>query len=304
MRSKNMNRGFTLVELLVVIAIIGVLIALLLPAVQQAREAARRMQCSNNMKQIGIALHNYHDTYGAFPAGWLYRGGNGKCNYGWAVAILPFIEQQNFYDQLDPGNIPLYDRYTGSASNADKALLQQRLEAYICPSDAAPELAESQKFGNTDHFDVAVSNYVACAGWSNTPDYPIKDLDSGGIFWGNSFLNFSDITDGSSNTLLVSEREYPKGHAATWLGVGRNNSYGNQSTLRTVFRAAFRMNYDYAEAGAPQNAGKGWSSLHPGGVMSLTADASVHFIPETTDRNNVLRPLSLRDDGNPFEPPF
>ncbi|MFN3149942.1 DUF1559 domain-containing protein [Bremerella sp.] len=304
MRATNFKKGFTLVELLVVIAIIGVLIALLLPAVQQAREAARRMQCSNNMKQIGIALHNYHDTYRAMPAGWIYRGGNGQCNYGWAVAILPFIEQQNFYDQLDPGNIPLYDRYNSSSTAADKALLQQRLEAYICPSDAAPELAKSQKFGATDHFDVAVSNYVACAGWSNTPNYPIRDLDAGGLFWGNSYLNFSDITDGTSNTLMIAEREYPKGKAATWLGVGRNHSYGNEATLRTVFRAAFTMNFDYAAAGQPQNAGKGWSSLHPGGVMSLTADASVHFIPETTDKNTVLRPLSLRDDGTPFEAPF
>lgn len=304
MRAKSFSKGFTLVELLVVIAIIGVLIALLLPAVQQAREAARRMQCSNNMKQIGIAMHNYHDTYLAMPAGWIYRGGSGKCNYGWAVAILPFIEQQNFYDKLDPGTIPLYSRYHGSSTAADKALLQQRLEAYICPSDSAPKLAQSQKFGSTDHFDVAVSNYVGCAGWSNTPNYPVQNKDSGGLLWGSSYLNFSDITDGTSNTLLVSEREYPKGRAATWLGVGRNNSYGNESTLRTVFRGGFTINFDYAAAGQPQNAGKGWSSLHPGGVMSLTADASVHFIPETTDKNSVLKHMCHRNDGTPFEAPF
>lgn len=304
MRIKNINKGFTLVELLVVIAIIGVLIALLLPAVQQAREAARRMSCSNNMKQIGIALHNYHDTYRAFPAGYLYRGGNGKCNYGWAVAILPFVEQQNFYDQLNPGKIPLYQRYNGSSTAADKALLQHRLEAFICPSDAGPDLAKSQQFSSTDHFDVAVANYIGCAGWSNTPHYPVKNQDAGGLLWGNSFLNFADIIDGTSNTLMVAEREYPKGRAATWLGAGKNDSYGNQATLRTLFRAAFTMNFDYAAAGQPQNAGKGWSSLHPGGVMSLTADASVHFIPETTNKNNVLRPLSLREDGNVFESPF
>ncbi|PHR95844.1 MAG: prepilin-type cleavage/methylation domain-containing protein [Blastopirellula sp.] len=302
--SSRHSRGFTLVELLVVIAIIGILIALLLPAVQQAREAARRMQCSNNLKQIGLGLHNYHDTYLALPAGYIYRGGNGKSNYGWSVAILPFIEQQNFYDALDPGNIPLYDRYHSGSTAADKALLQQRIDAYICPSDAAPELAESQKFSSTDRFDVAVSNYVGCAGWSNTPGYPVKDNDAGGMLWGNSFKNLSACTDGTSNTLLVAEREYPKGHAATWLGAGKNDSYGNQATLRTLFRAAFRMNFDYAAAGSPQNAGKGWSSLHPGGVMTLTTDASVHFLSETTDRNNVLKPLSLRNDGNVFASPF
>ncbi|MCC9608178.1 DUF1559 domain-containing protein [Blastopirellula sp. JC732] len=262
------------------------------------------MSCSNNLKQIGLALHNYHDTYLAFPAGYLYRGGNGKCNYGWAVAILPFVEQGNFYEQLDPGNTPLYTRYSSSSTAADKALLQTRLEAYICPSDAAPKLAASQKFSSTDRFDVAVSNYVGCAGWSNTPNYPIRDLDAGGLLWGNSFLNMADITDGTSNTLFVAEREYPKGHAATWLGAGRNDSYGNESTLRTLFRAAFTMNFDYAAAGQPQNAGKGWSSLHPGGVQALTADASVHFIPETTNKNNVLQPLSLRGDGKAFDSPF
>lgn len=304
MHTKKISKGFTLVELLVVIAIIGVLIALLLPAVQQAREAARRMSCSNNMKQIGIALHNYHDTYHALPAGYLYRGGNGKCNYGWAVAIMPFVEQQNFYDKLDPGRIPLYQRYTSSATATDKALLQQQLEAYICPSDSAPKLAKSQKFSSSDLFDVAVSNYVGCAGWSNTPDYPVKDKDAGGLLWGNSFLGFSDILDGTTNTLLVSEREYPRGRAATWLGAGKNDSYGNNATLRTIYRAAFTMNFDYAAAGSPENAGKGWSSLHPGGVMTLTADASVHFLSETTDKNNVLKLLSLRDDSKVFKAPF
>lgn len=303
MHSRNHFRGFTLVELLVVIAIIGVLIALLLPAVQQAREAARRMTCSNNMKQIGLAMHNYHDTYLALPAGYIYRGGNGKCNYGWCVNLLPFIEQQNFYDQLDPGSIPLYNRYTSSATAADKALLQAPIDAYICPSDSGPDLCKDTAFG-TSIFDIAVSNYVGCAGWSNTPSYPTQAGDCGGMLWGNSYLNLKDCTDGTSNTLLVSEREYPRDHAATWLGVGNNNSYGNNGTLRTLFRASFTINFDYTAAGQAQNLGKGWSSLHPGGVMALMTDASVHFLPETTDKTSVLQPMSHRNDGTPFEAPY
>ncbi|MBI1248632.1 DUF1559 domain-containing protein [bacterium] len=302
MQARNHARGFTLVELLVVIAIIGVLIALLLPAVQQAREAARRMSCSNNIKQIGLAMHNYHDTYLALPSGYIYRGGNGKCNYGWCVAILPFIEQQNFYSQLNPGSVPLYNRYTSSATATDKALLQTQIQAYVCPSDAAPKLCKDTNFGSSI-FDVAVSNYVGCAGWSSTPSYPVKDGDCGGLLWGNSYLNLKEVTDGTSNTMLVSERSYPLDHAATWLGVGRNDSYANTATLRTLYRAGFKINFDYAAAGSPENLGKGWSSLHPGGVMILTADASVHFLPETTN-TTVLQALSYRSDGNVFASPY
>jgi type II secretory pathway pseudopilin PulG len=280
----------------VVIAIIGILIALLLPAVQAAREAARRSQCTNNLKQIGLGLHNYHDTYRAFPAGYIYRGGSGKCNYGWAVALLPYIEQNTLYDQLNPGQIPLYNRYTGSATATDKQLLQTSISAYRCPSDTGPDLAQSLNFGSNNYFRVALSNYVGCSGWS-TP-YPINAQDSGGMLWGNSWLNMSACTDGTSNTMLVAERDYKINHAATWVGVGRNNSYGNQDTLRTLFRAAFTMNFDYTAAGSPENAGKGWSSLHPGGCNILLTDSSVRFVPETINAANVVHWLCLRSDNN------
>ncbi len=294
--------GFTLVELLVVIAIIGVLVALLLPAVQAAREAARRSSCTNNMKQIGLALHNHHDTYGNLPPGYLYRGGDNKANYGWATWILPFLEQENLYDQLDPMNIPLYDRYTSSASAADKALLQTPIPGYRCPSDTGPDLATSLRFGGSDHFDVALSNYVGCAGWSNSPGYPIRADDCGGMLYGNSNKRFADCTDGTSQTMIVSERGF-NSHAATWLGVGQNHGYGNTQTLRTLFRAGFTINFDYTGAGQPQNEGKGYGSFHPGGVNVLLVDASVRFIPETTDKNTVLQPLSYRADGNVFQLP-
>ncbi|MFW6171396.1 MAG: DUF1559 domain-containing protein [Planctomycetota bacterium] len=301
------DSGFTLVELLVVIAIIGILVALLLPAVQAAREAARRTQCTNNLKQIGLALHNYHDTANAFPAGFVYRGGDGVCNYGWNVAIFPYMEQGAFYDQLSPGTIPLYDRYTDSATDVDRELLQQAIPNVRCPSDDGPDLANSVNFGNNDYFDVALSNYVASAGYG---DKPVRDQECRGMFYGNSWKSFGDINDGSSNTLAVGERSYGqpgsgnRQHAATWVGVGQNSSFGNHATLRTLARNSFTLNFDYHAAGSPENMGKGCASFHPGGANYLLCDGSVHFISETTNKNEVFRPLAWRNDGQPFESPW
>lgn len=303
---KRSVRGFTLVELLVVIAIIGVLVALLLPAVQAAREAARRMQCGNNLKQIGLAMHNYHDTNNALPAGYIYRGGNGKCNYGWAVAILPFIEASNFYNQLNPGAVPLYDRYKSGASATDIALLQTSLPFYLCPSDGGKKLAESMNFGSSNHFRVATSNYVGSAGWSagyNGSNYPTHAKDPGGMLYGNSWLNLAACTDGTSNTILVGERDY-KHHAAVWAGVGRNDSYGHEGTLRNLFRGVFTMNFDYIKAGSPENQGKGLASQHPGGSQMTMVDGSVHFVSQTVNRDNVIQWMCYRDDGKTFASPY
>jgi prepilin-type N-terminal cleavage/methylation domain-containing protein/prepilin-type processing-associated H-X9-DG protein len=302
-------KGFTLVELLVVIAIIGILIALLLPAVQAAREAARRAQCTNNLKQIGLALHNYHDTYKTLPAGFIYRGGAGKCNYGWNVAIFPFMEQEAFYELLDPGTIPLYERYTATATQADKDLLQHPFPALRCPTDDGPATCNSINFGSTNHFRVALTNYVASVGYGG---YPTTTNDSGGVFFGNSWLKLGEIYDGTSNTFAVGERCYSFGtghhHAATWVGVGKNDSYGANGTLRTLCRNSFTLNFDYGAPppgpDQPQNMGKGCASRHPGGANYLLCDASVHFLSETTDKANVIQWLSLRKDGKAFAAPW
>jgi prepilin-type N-terminal cleavage/methylation domain-containing protein/prepilin-type processing-associated H-X9-DG protein len=296
--------AFTLIELLVVIAIIAILIGLLLPAVQKVREAAARSTCTNNLKQIGLGMHNYHDANSKLPDGYMYRGGSGKPNYGWAVWIMPYIEQGPFYTQLNPYNIPLYNRYTSSATTTDKQLLQMTFKVYRCPSDTGPALAQSLQFGRNNYFRVGLSNYVGCAGWSNTPHYPIKDQDSGGMLWGNSSLRLTDCIDGTSNTILVSERRYRDDHAATWVGAGYNSSYGNTDTLRTLFRAAFTLNFNYTAAGHPENAGKGWSSEHTGGVNVLLTDGSVHFLRDTINAGAVLNPMSLRSDGKVFQTPW
>jgi len=222
------SRGFTLVELLVVIAIIGILVALLLPAVQAAREAARRMQCSNNCKQIGLALHNYHDTYKSFPIGWSLRGpawGDPQwIGEPWGVQILPFLEQQPLHDQFDH-NILAVDQL----SPANVAVIQTKLSAYVCPS-APGGVNRVYTFNATPAglpftgTDVAPSDYIATTGvrgaFSNLA-YAGVPGGSGGsrdgvlqahgspappINAANRSAKFRDIIDGTANTFIVGER--------------------------------------------------------------------------------------------------
>ncbi|QDS88959.1 hypothetical protein EC9_31550 [Rosistilla ulvae] len=311
---QRLARGFTLVELLVVIAIIGILVGLLLPAVQAAREAARRMQCSNNLKQIGLALHNYHDTYQCFPAGFNYRGSayNYQPEWGWGVAILPFVEQQPMYDALQSTTRTLNQVLNAAATNPspERTLVQTTLDFYRCPSDTGPDIADSEmpNFGTFTNPRVALSNYVGNAGWQDQPAGADKVR---GMFFGNSFLKFAHVLDGSSNTIFVSERDYKRTHAASWLGVGNNNlGSSNHATLKTLFRGYFNINYDYATLNSG-NTGKGWGSLHPGGLQVLMVDASTHFLSETVERESsvagqigVLNAMLWRDDGQPFKSPF
>ncbi|MEZ6154028.1 MAG: DUF1559 domain-containing protein, partial [Pirellulaceae bacterium] len=208
--------GFTLVELLVVIAIIGILVGLLLPAVQAAREAARRMQCTNNLKQIGLALHNYHDTHHKFPyASYLDKTfintdlthPSLNSQWAWSAMILPFIEQGNMYNQLNVGT----NTFEAAANNpVGLALLQTPLPAFICPSDAEAGVNRNRPFemkagGGLCNgmslpatVEFAKSNYPGCNG----------NDDSDGIFnsGGNRDIGIKDITDGTSNTIMVGER--------------------------------------------------------------------------------------------------
>ena len=261
------------------------------------------MSCQNNLKQIGLGMHNYHDAIMELPSGYLYRGGNGKTNYGWAVLILPYIEQGPFSNQLNPIQVPLYKRYKSSATPTDIALLQQTFKIYRCPADTGPPLATDLSFGSKNYFPVALSNYVGCAGWSNTPSYPVKDGDCGGMLWGNSRLKLTACTDGTSNTILVSG-------AGSGMTTPRPGSASATITHTAIlapcamlFRAAFTMNFNYVAAGAPENAGKGWSSEHTSGVNVVLSDGSVHFLSDSTNASAVLYPMSMRSDGRVFQMP-
>jgi len=206
-QSARKIRAFTLVELLVVIAIIGVMVALLLPAVQAAREAARRMQCGNNFKQIGLAIHNYESTYRNLPIGWngLTSTSQGTTfRWSFLAEILPFIEAANIYNQLDL-SLTLYPPGGGQPPRAQHVpTISQPIPTFLCPSDSGRSISTN------DIFDSAPTNYVACFGSGiNNPadasDDGMMDDRADGIFSSMRWRKFADCIDGTSNTVAVSE---------------------------------------------------------------------------------------------------
>ena len=211
--SSRRGPGFTLIELLVVIAIIGMLVALLLPAVQQAREAARTSQCRNNLKQIGLALHNYADAHRVLPPGYvsLYdsSGNDTGPGWGWGTMLLP---------QMDQAPVATAIQYTAPIeAAANQASRTLTFPAYLCPSDNARSIwtAVSRDPASgallAPLCDVGSSNYVGMYGISE------PGVDGEGLFFRNSNIHFSDISDGLSQTLAVGERSHQLGEA-TWTG--------------------------------------------------------------------------------------
>lgn len=193
MKIRTRRSGFTLIELLVVIAIIAVLVALLLPAVQQAREAARRSACKNNLKQIGLAMHNYHDTHGTLPGnemGCIYRGGNRNCWEGWSglAMILPFVDQAPLYNTL---NFNTYWNVAGPNQNATRTALP----AFLCPSDPGSS--------GKPHPSSGPASYVLSAGPMSS--WYVSRIKPPGPFMRESSTRFRDVKDGTSNTILGSE---------------------------------------------------------------------------------------------------
>jgi len=313
---KPQRIGFTLVELLVVIAIIGVLIALLLPAVQQAREAARRMQCSNHLKQIGLAVHNYHDTYGSFPPGIIVDYDrtatwdvlSSPSAWNWSALILPFMEQQALHDGLGITQGVYADE--AYQDNTRLALMQTPIAGYRCPSDTTEELNPHLNWSMSrgdDH--IATLNYVAMAHYKRSGDpgtFASGDTQSGS-FLVNRGLTFSDLTDGTSNILGVGERCNRLGGQHYQAGVWA-------CSAATTHSCDHRYDCMASTALSPNsNHPDNWrlngnlSSNHPGGVMAMLMDASVRFIPETIDHDplqdsdidSVYEKLGARNDGQP-----
>ncbi len=218
--SKRRSRkdAFTLVELLVVIAIIGVMVGLLLPAVQAAREAARRMTCSNNMKQIGLGLHMHHDTYNELPAGIGYntqsKGANWQKVWGWGARILPFIEQPGLYETLRVGSMEFDEVMPGnnSATWPQRIVDAMRtpIGTYRCPSDISPDINDSTDFchsGGPGDKKPATSNYIGVyahqySNWDPTTNPP----ELRGVFQHQNGNDFNSILDGLANTMMVGER--------------------------------------------------------------------------------------------------
>ncbi len=309
----NGKRGFTLIELLVVIAIIAILIALLLPAVQQAREAARRTQCKNNLKQIGLAIHNYHDVFNTFPPGFVSKfpptaNANSveRGMYSWGTSILPQLELNNLYSALNVGNVLLDQNL---ATPAGLKILQTPLPAFRCPSDTGPALNNfndalsdnaaqnaNQYVGHvtsngTDRIAIATSNYVMAANSSDSTTPMVYAAQYGpplGVGYVNSKVNFRDITDGTSNTILVGERAWKFND----LTIGAGNALGFSSetnlagsNVRTAALAALAIGYDGINYSATNRVHqrRGFSSNHVGGAQFTLCDGSVRFISQNID---------------------
>lgn len=307
------RRAFTLVELLVVIAIIGVLVGLLLPAVQQAREAARRMSCSNNLKQIGLGLHNYHDVHKKLPDA-LYGNPNGSRDdddgFSWLVSLLPFVEQQNLHEGINPQGAPgifqrqdIFQTYYPGLTRVPFG--DTIVGTYRCPSSALPDRVPETWFipGSDRVGGGPVPNYAPWQSGYATTDYKTN----GGAQRGNFGVMhksregggspFRDVTDGLSNTVMAAESSYVTSSGSrsarrstpptafrdwpTWIGaMGRggdeqvrtNGRFSNPINANTTpSRMYFATNDDAA------------FSYHSGGAQFVFCDGSVHFISENID---------------------
>lgn len=309
--------AFTLIELLVAIGVISVLTALLLPAVQQAREAARRIRCSNNLKQIGLALHNYHAQFAVFPPGWVYDQNRTAATaptncWGWSAMILPNLDQANLYGLLNlnagfSGGLNNSGANSGSGiTGPEKTMLAQ----FLCPSDPGAELVSSET--------TVPGELMIYGGRSNYPgvngdlmfDFPPID-HQGGMFGANSRRSLRDMTDGSSNCFLVGERSSyirggsDTGASALWAGT-RSGEPGTELANGVAFavgQCVVPLNTVSASlhgalgAGVSEASWHGFSSLHPMGAQFLLGDGSVRFTSTSMDFD-TYRLMATVSDGS------
>jgi prepilin-type N-terminal cleavage/methylation domain-containing protein/prepilin-type processing-associated H-X9-DG protein len=290
-RTAPAREGFTLIELLVVIAIIAVLVALLLPAVQSCREAARRSYCVNNLVQISVALLNYETAHETFPPGVVNPSGpiaSQPVGYhqGWITQILLFIEQASAYRQID-FRTGVYDPINGTV----RAHL---ISTLLCPSDLGNVLVPIRSAG------IAPSNYAAC---HHHRDRPI-DANNTGVFYLNSHTRIEDIYDGASNTILVGEKLLETGDLGWMSGTRatlRNTGLPPDANPAGTFGAIPPVDADDGEPAAgpsldPALRVGGYASRHPGGANFIFGDGSVKFIKSSV-RPAVFQHLGHRADG-------
>jgi prepilin-type N-terminal cleavage/methylation domain-containing protein/prepilin-type processing-associated H-X9-DG protein len=310
------RRGFTLIELLVVIAIIGVLVALLLPAVQKVREAANRLSCRNNLKQLALGFQNYHDSFNKFPPDRVGR----DAYLTWAALILPYIEQDNIYKMWNTGP----ERVTWKYADQPAAALESQIKIFFCPARRSPpQISDgSHNSGNAGNLPGACGDYATCAGdgkrlqngdW--VPDDMNTDTANGAIIvsnpplgnpWPDPIVTFNsqtsltNITDGTSNTFVIGEKQVRPGQFGQG-GDGDNSIYSG-SAYKSAQRCAGRFHPlarsldDPIPTTPDANKRYNFGSFHPGVCQFAFADGSVHAIPVTIDVNNLER-LANRHDG-------
>jgi prepilin-type N-terminal cleavage/methylation domain-containing protein/prepilin-type processing-associated H-X9-DG protein len=300
---KQQRRAFTLIELLVVIAIIAVLIALLLPAVQQAREAARRSQCKNNLKQLGLAIHNYHDMANTIPPGWI--GQTTSTFWGWNVMLFPQMDQA-----------PLYQKFSFTTNNlaqntnatVPQFLLSTQIPALRCPSDpGSPTFTVGSLVGRSNYLGInGIYNInasgsgpmLAMSGQAGTSATMggLTGINGGGAFGENSFHNFRDFTDGLSNTIVIGERSSTNAGAssmaigdAMWAGVSADTTpIGMASAIADAYYPPFNGVAVGGNTAANVNctSATATGSYHTGGAQFLMGDGSVRFI--SSNVNSII----------------
>lgn len=314
------RNGFTLVELLVVIAIIGILVALLLPAVQKAREAAQRMQCANNMRNVALGLHNYHSARGVFPPGFNIQETKEE-SWGWTTYTLPYLEESALYEQLGVNEQTLSEFFMKNKGTANMQAAQTPLSIFRCATDTTPDLLPGKinEPGNRDrHFrgnqtpqgyEPPTSNYVGLKGLGDKgcPPKNPKICENNGIFYGGSKVRIGKISDGTSKTFLIGERDN-RCKAGTYIGSRNPPGSGMWGSYMLIARTSMRFNYPIT--GDHNTCAEAFSSAHTAGGNFAYADGSVHFVSEDIDFDNgkglqpnafmgVYQRLGCRNDGLP-----